>query len=567
MGAEVTRRARRTRTIAAVGLLVVAGMLAPVAHASQIPPSKVDPGLIRASRADPGSSLSIIVREASPASSDAEHAVVELGGDVLRELPIVGGFSARIPAARLSDLAASPAIARVWGDGRITVNHVDMGRYDTWPANTIWKKSIRLPQTAVAGAGPYTGAGVTVALLDTGVSQVADLGGRVLARVDLTQDHDGYDRYGHGTHMAGIIAGDGAASGGDWSGIAPGANLVSVKVAGADGSTDVSVVLAGLEWIVAHKDLYGIRILNLSFGTDSTQPSSIDPLNYAVERVWFSGILVVVSAGNRGPYPFTVNKPGDDPYVLTVGAADLRGTIPVNDDVIADFSSRGPVFGAPFLAKPDISAPGITIVSNRLVGGTIDTYHPLARVGDAYFKGSGTSQAAAIVSGVAALMYEANPSLTPDVAKAILTRTAQISHRLRWTPLVDATGAVLATVQHTFDRRPANQWLVPSTGLGSLERSRGSSHVYADLNGDGTFEPVVGEIDVLGQTWDARSWSGRSWSADAWSAGVWCAYVAEADGWEARSWSGRSWSGTAWVARSWSGADWTSSWWSGGSWS
>ena len=123
-----------------------------------------------------------------------------------------------------------------------------------------------------------------------------------------------------------MIAGDGSASGGKWRGVAPGANLVSVKVAGADGATDVSVVIAAIQWVVSHREQYGIRVLNLSFGTDSIQPYAVDPLDAAVERAWFAGITVVVSAGNRGPGPGTIAKPGDDPYVITVGAADVKQT-------------------------------------------------------------------------------------------------------------------------------------------------------------------------------------------------------------------------------------------------
>ncbi|MEW6060053.1 MAG: S8 family peptidase [Actinomycetota bacterium] len=556
-----TRRGRARALAVVLGLAAMAMTWTSVpAAAAPDALAKIDGALLGAAEHAPASTLSIIVRERRPSSSAAEDLVRDLGGGVTRELSIVGGFSAELPGSALYELAGSDAVMRIWGDARVSVATVDMGRFDTWPANTIWRKTIRLPQVPTTHAGK----GVSVALLDTGVSHVPDLGNRVLARVDFTPEHDGYDRYGHGTHMAGIIAGDGTSSAGAWTGAAPGANIVSVKVAGADGSTDVSVVLAGLEWVVDHRAEYNIRVLNLSFGTDSTQSYQVDPLDYAVERVWFSGILVVVSAGNRGPDSGTINKPGDDPFVLTVGAADLKGTIAAFDDGVAEFSSRGPTSSG--FAKPDISAPGITIVSNRAVGSTVDQAHPLARVGNAYFKGTGTSQAAAVVSGVAALMFQANPALTPDVAKAILIGTAMRSRGLMNAPLVDALGSVCAAFSNAFQTRPANQGLVPSTGLGSLEASRGSFHVYADLNGDGVPEIVQGEIDVLGQAWDGRSWSARSWSADSWGSTVWSAYVAESPGWEARSWSGRSWSGTSWNGRSWSG-DWTGQGWSGGIWS
>src|SRR5438105_10924950 len=221
-------------------------------------------------------------------------------------------------------------------------------------------------------------------------------------------------------------------------------------------------------------------------------------MDYAVERVWASGILVVVAAGNRAPdsNQSTINKPGDDPFVLTVGAADLRNTMERNDDRIAAFSSEGPTPDG--VAKPDVVAPGITIVSDRAAGSTIDQAFPEARVGVYYFKGTGTSQAAAIVSGIAALMFQANPRLTPDVAKATLMGTTDrnlvgpsgASHGL-----VDADGAVVASAANSFQYRPANVGLTPGTGLGSLDASRGRFHVRADLNGDGQWQRVDGEVD------------------------------------------------------------------------
>ena len=274
-----------------------------------------------------------------------------LGGRVTHELGIVGGFSALVPGSAVPELSASPLVWRVWGDAPVHMQGVSMGQYDYAAANTVWKQVINLPKTN----NQYTGAGVTVALVDTGVVPVPDLASRIVHALDLTGEADGLDRYGHGTHMAGIIAGTGAASGGTYSGVAPGANLVSIKVAGLDGSTDASVVMAGLQWAVTHRAQYNIKVLNLSFGTDGTQSYSIDPLDYAVEQAWRAGIFVVVSAGNRGSAPGTINKPGDDPFVMTVGAADLDNTTNSSDDTVAPFSSEGPTQDS--LAKPDVVAP------------------------------------------------------------------------------------------------------------------------------------------------------------------------------------------------------------------
>ena len=443
--------------------------------------SKVDPRLLAAARHASGHDVSVIVRETDPATSDAEALARHLGGNITHELPIIGGFSVRLPGDRVADLAASPSVANVWGDGAVRMQG-DTSLTNTQAANTVWKSVIRLTQAQ----GTYNGAGVTVALLDTGVNQNADLGNRVLARVDFTHHQDGLDHFGHGTHMAGIIAGDGTLSGGKWSGVAPGADLVSVKVAGADGSTDVSVVIAGLQWIVSHKDQYGIRVLNLSFGTDSTQSYLVDPLDFAVEQAWFSGITVVVAAGNRGPSGGTINKPGDDPFVITVGAADLNNTNDKTDDGVASFSSRGPTQDG--IAKPGILAPGVTIVSDRDPGSTIDQAYSSARVGDSYFKGTGTSQAAAIISGVVALVLQANPNLTPDMVKGVLRQAAFkyiASQPGSGYGLVDANGSVQVAASTLSNVVPANAGVIPSTGTGSIEASRGStpgSVVRGDLD-------------------------------------------------------------------------------------
>jgi serine protease AprX len=559
------------RAAAAVVTLVVAALVVVGGPASR-PTSvgAVDPGLARAAALHPSSELPVIVREATPSSDAAETLVRNLGGTITHELRIIGGFSAHVPATSIDDLARSTAIWRVWGDGRIHMSSggVNMGSYDSVAANTIWQKTINL-----ANAWAVTkGAGVGVALVDTGVVPMPDLANHVVYRVDFTPEQDGLDRYGHGTHMAGIIVGDGSSSSGTYTGVAPSANLISIKVAGYNGATDVSVVIAGLQWAVSHRNDFNIKVLNLSFGTDSNQSYSVDPLDYAVEQVWKSGIFVSVAAGNRGPDPKSVSKPADDPYVVAVGAADLKNTQSFGDDAVADFSSRGPT-AADGLAKPDLVAPGVTIVSVRDPNSTVDQLHPTARVGDSYFKGTGTSQASAIVAGVAALMFAANPNLTPDLAKSALvssTKKYLRSTNVGGNGLLQADEAVKAARDLVYNGNPvlpANTAVLPSTGVGSLEASRGSQHVYADLNNDGTPELVTGEVDVHANSWSANSWSANSWSANSWSANSWSNYSWEANSWSANSWSANSWSGMQWDANSWSANSWSANSWSANSWS
>ena len=499
--------------------------------------------------------ISILVHETDPASSFAEELVHAIGGHVSRPLPLIGGFAAAVPDDRLSMLAADPAIAGLSADRRIEMASSGTAAYDTLDPNLVWRKAIRLGQVPDG----IDGGDVTVAMIDTGVARHEDLGDRVVARVDFTPGAAGEDHYGHGTHLAGVIAGDGADSAGKWRGVAPAARIVSVKVAGTDGATDVSVVIAALQWIVMHRERYGIRVLNLAFGTDSTQPYAIDPLDAAVERAWAAGITVVVSAGNRGPGSGTIAKPGDDPFVITVGAADVRQTPERWDDVVAPFSSRGPTQDG--FEKPDLVAPGTTIVATRDAGSTVDQLHPQAVVDERYFKGTGTSQAGAIVSGVAALMYEANPNLKPNRVKGILTETAFKSAAYRvggGEGLLDAAGAVSAATSEVAN---PNDGLDRSNGRGSLDASRGRFHVETDLDGDGRPDLVEGEVDVLGDPWDWSSWSSTSWSSTSWSS-----LISENDGWSSTSWSSTSWSGMSWNSTSWSSNGWSSTSWSSDGW-
>jgi serine protease AprX len=440
-----------------------------------------------------------------------------------------------------------------------------LDEYDDLPSDESWHEAIDLEDVP----SRYDGGGVTVAVVDTGITRHPDLGARVPARVDLTPDGDGYDRYGHGTHMAGLIAGDGTASGGRWAGAAPGASVLPVKVAAWNGATDVSTVLAGLEWIAAHRERYGIRVVNLSYGTDSSQNPLEDPLNHAVQRLWRTGVLVVVGAGNRGE--LGIDKPGDDRWVVTVGAADTHGTEDTADDEVAPFSGRGPI------GKPDLVAPGVSLVSHRAADGTIDQVRPAARVDEHYFKGTGTSQAAAVVSGVAARMFDANPALTPNEAKAALVASAEDLAGLpgAGAGLLDAEDAVEAALARTFASRPANRRLAQSTGRGKLDASRGSFKPYTDYKQAGKPEQLAGEVSALGRPWDATAWAGRTWTAAAWPSSEWAPCTALAEGWglavPAATWSGLGWDENSWIAKKWGDAvipeqDWTAKKWGSALW-
>jgi len=475
-------------------------------------------------------------------------------------LALLGASAA--PADDDDGTAAPAPAAETTSDGDAPEDGFDEREtwdYDTRAPEAAWPAAIGLPDAHDEGG---RGAGVTVAVLDTGVSERhPDLAGRVAARVDMTPDADGYDRHGHGAHMTGLVAGDGAASGGRHAGAAPEAAIVSVKVAGPDGATDVSTVLAGLEWIAAHKDAYGIDVVSLSYGSDASQEVEKDPLNFAVQRLTRMGVVVVVAAGNRGAGGANLDKPADDPSVITVGAADVRGTADTADDVVAPFSSHGPSrAGDP---KPDLVAPGISLVSHRAADSMADAMRPEARIDAHYFKGSGTSQATALVAGIAALVLAEDPTLTPADVKATLVGTADPALRGQGgagAGLVDAAAAVDAAGEGDVPAGPTPA-ARPSTGTGSLDASRGSFRPFAAWRSDRP-EELSGEFDPLGNPWDGAAWAARPWTPAGWSTSPWAPVTTVAPQWDdapapARTWPGMSVMAETWNMRRWGGQGWS----------
>jgi hypothetical protein len=513
----------------------------------------------------------VVVREVAGAGSDPEALVERLGGTVGRQLGIIGGFAATVPAPALPRLRASRLVHSVTANQAVQLNTIggfDSKRYSS--STMYWVAQ------EVTGAGEYwnngyTGRGVDVALLDTGVVEANGLrNGKVVYGPDLSYEADNpdlrhKDTYGHGTHMAGIIAGrddntpiyKGNENG--FLGMAPGARVVSVKLADHTGATDVSQVIAGIDWVVQNKNRNGlnIRVLNLSFGTDGVQSYQLDPLTYAVEVAWRKGIVVVVSAGNEGFGSTKLNNPAYDPHILAVGGADGAGTYDYADDTIQSWSSRGDG-----TRNPDLVAPGASIVSLRDPGSTIDTDYPTARVATRFFKGTGTCQAAAVVSGAAALVLQQRPTITPNQVKKLLTGGAQRLSRAD--PVAQGKG--MLDLKFVRDRATpsvsaAAQPFPFATGTGSLEASRGSIHQQ-----DQAGAVLYGEQDAFGAAWDGRRWSGSAWTGVTWTGGTWSGTAFSGGAWNGQVWSGRRWSSGSWTGRRWSGSAWTAGTWSGRMW-
>jgi serine protease AprX len=537
-----------------------------------------------------GRLVSVIV-ESWNGSESAAASVEAVGGRVTKSLPIVDGVTAKIPAGRLDDLARYDHIRHVTPNDDVSFQQATSTEFDLQPARVqkemgsdrLWDQGI-------------TGRGVTVAVLDTGVHMAhPDLAGRVLHCEDMSHEAgtaaDCADTFGHGTFMAGLVAGNGASSGGRYKGAAPESKIVAVKAAGYDGSTDVSTILAGIQWVVSHKAQYGIRVLNLSLGTDSAQSHLLSPLNYAVQKAWKSGIVVVVSAGNSGPNSRTILKPADDPYVITVGSSNDEGTLATADDKVPVFSSKGPT-RSNGLAKPDVVAPGVHTVSLRSPGSAIDNlYGTTATVEGSYFRGTGTSMSAASVTGVVAQMLQKSPGLVPDQVKARLMNTAK---RIATT---DSTAAGKGTVDAyaaatSTSTAKANQYLLMglSTGLGSLDAARGTLDIdvltrigqipldgeYVLQLSDSLVGTVTGLVPWTGLTyattgwdpltWNLTSWLKNDWAASSWKASSWKATEFVASSWKGTTWDNADWVASSWKASSWKDFDWNASSWKASSW-
>lgn len=243
----------------------------------------------------------------------------------------------------------------------------------------------------------------------------------------------------------------------------------------------------------------------------------MDPLNHAVQRLWKQGIVVVVAAGNSGPSAGTIMKPADDPLVLTVGAFNDNGTTSLSDDEAVSWSSIGPTEQG--LAKPDVVASGRRVIAARSYGSAVEKENPKALVSPSYIRGSGSSQAAAVTSGAAAVLLSARPELTPDQVKSLLTRTAD--------PIANAgtgvqgSGRIDIAESLTADPGPATWQTASASGLGSIEASRGGRWVQTDCGNDGTTDVIEGEIDTRCEAWNGSSWSGSSWSGSSWSGSSW----------------------------------------------
>jgi serine protease AprX len=439
----------------------------------------------------------------------------------------------------------------------------------------VYPREVRADQVWSQG---MTGRGVTVAVLDSGVAADPDLvspASRILASVNFADQRLVADPGGHGTHVAGIIAGNGTRSAGEFVGVAPEANIVDVRVLGSTGSGRISSVVRGIDWVLAHRNTYNIRVINLSFGAPTPTSYRTDPMSAAVEIAWQRGVVVVAAAGNSGPARDTVASPGIDPYVITVGAADDHGTVSPRDDTLAPFSSWGT---ANSNAKPDLLAPGRRIVSIRVQGSALDSLFRdrvvLAHNGSTYLRLSGTSMATPVVAGAVALVLQGRPNLSPDQVKALLVGSAQPFGQDSGVALPDpaAAGAglldALGAVQTPASAPSGSTGLVAAVAaIEPLAPTTSSAVVNRGLRPANTFaramfrilygsplrwtDPNLGGIAWGSLTWDSVAWDSVAWDNFAWDSVAWDSVAWDSVAWDSVAWDSIAWDSVAWDSVAW----------------
>jgi serine protease AprX len=498
--------------------------LAAIAKSSSAPGGAafVAPAVYQAVKNDPGGKINVIIQ--SPAGLEGAKRANQGLGDLKQELDLIGAVAAEIPAARINALEKIDGLV-VTLDA--AVKATDFSSTQLWPyengANKLWGTTL-----SPAPKAP------TIAIVDSGIDKSRadfDLGTRVVARqvfTSLSQNALTLDGRGHGTFVAGIAAG----SAPGMAGVAPTANLVDLDVMDDRGMALTSDVIKAAEWIYNNKDKYNIRVANFSLHSSSILSIRWHPLNKAVEKLWLSGVVVVAAAGNYGTATGpsgVVHAPGNDPFVITVGAFDHGGTGRIGDDAVASFSAYG--YTREGFLKPEVVAQGRYMVGPVPAGATLRTDRPANVMSPTTMQLSGTSFAAPVVAGAAAQLLARNPGWTPDQVKGALMKTAR--------------------------RVPEASLMAQGRGQVNLVKA-GVVKSPPNANG-GLYTFVVSASGGSGLAFDAAAWGSAAWNNAAWGSAAWNDAAWSDEGFSDAAWNDAAWSSAAWSDAAWSDAAWSDS--------
>ncbi|OZM56499.1 hypothetical protein CIB95_12040 [Lottiidibacillus patelloidae] len=502
--------------------------------------SKIHPNLVDLLNTNREGTVNVIVSK-KPGSTGVLETAKLLGATIKSEWEFINTFSAEIKVSLLDELAAHEGVLVINEDSKIVSTGFDVtNSSDVAAIQNTYNSAV---QVEGAWARGITGKGVTVAVVDSGVSQSErnDFGERLIGRVTLNSNVQ--DEFGHGTHVASIIAGDGTASNGKYVGIAPGANILSVKYSNANGMSTEADLVDALQWIFENRQDYNIRVVNISstVGTKSRYTESATAA--AVELLWASGVVVVTSSGNNGyDSCSTCSAPANDPFVITVGAVDDNGTEYLGDDFQKPWSSKGVTMSG--VSKPEVMAPGTNIVAYMPYGNNRNV-KPENVVDGAYFKMGGTSMAAPVVSGVVALMLEANPDLTPNQIKWILQATGrdylEFKDRfLRQLSKEQKDNLDIDNVHHSYRAYSSGDYGIVNADAAVYYAVNYQTSSIPSANMNFTFSPMIwgndSNVTFSNATWSNATWSNATWSNATWSNATW----------SNATWSNATWSNVYW---------------------
>ena len=464
----------------------------------------------------------------------------------------INGVSVEVTGKELLKLARHPRVGVITRDSTLRlVGNGDWSVADPQDAG-MWRQSVGAPalwdQPAVTCALSALGIKLdptcvekpavsapqapAVAIFDTGIdaAKTADFGSRIVARANFSSKEPTAtgDLSGHGTMVAGVVAGNAPL----YPGVARNAQLVDVRVASSQGEAITSDVVAAVDWVLANKSTYNIRVANFSLVGNSQTTFRYDPLDKAVEKLWLNGIVVVASSGNNGSAsgPAPIGAPANDPFVITVGALDIARTVDPADDRRTEWSAYGPT--ADGFMKPELSAPGRYIVMPVPMGSVIQLTKANRVVAPGYMWMSGTSFSAPVVAGAAAQLLARNPGLTPDQVKGALMLTA------KYLPTQDpgaGVGEVNVAAAAAVTAAPnPNENLYRFVANGTFDAEAWAAHVSTTSN------------------WTSSNWTASNWTSSNWTSSNWVS-----SNWTASNWTSSNWTASNWTASNWTASNWT----------
>jgi serine protease AprX len=497
----------------------------PAATSATVPTSLLD-----AAAARPNDPFKVVIQGPAGVSSDELGTVFGRvkssdpapASKLRRKFKLIDGIAVTLTGKQILKLAGMRLIGSITPD----VPLVSTGYENA----EMWRQTANV--TPVAGS-PLPGVPApqapAIVVVDSGIdpSRIGDFGMRLIASVNFSSLSSGSvgDQEGHGTMVAGIAAGGST----QYPGVSPNSPLVDVRTADADGRSLTSDVIAGLDWVLAHKAQYGIGVVNMSMAGNTQTTFQSDPLDKAVERLWFNGIVVVAASGNSGTGTGEVDMssaPGNDPFVITVGAVDQAQTPSVADDFVTPWSSYG--HSVDGFSKPEISAPGRYLIMPVPVASTIARTLPERVVAPGYMWMSGTSFAAPVVSGAAAQILARHPSWTPDQVKGALMLTAR-----------PVPGQGLAT------------------GVGELDATAAAQVAAPPNPNENLYDFVVTDPATGARSFDAPAWVAAVSAQPGWTTANWTAGMWTTASWTTASWTTASWTTASWTTASWTTASWT----------